>query len=239
MSSTPIITAEGLCYQYGGQAVLDHVGFSVYEGDFVAVIGQNGSGKSTLLRLLLKEQERRAGTISLMDEDIDRFKSWHHIGYVPQNGISLLDGFPATVKEIVAASLYHELSMWRWPDRSHRRREEEALALVGMADYLTRPVSRLSGGQQQRVMIARALVTKPKLLILDEPTAGLDADATAQLYDLLGRLNREGLTLMMVTHDVAGIVGRAGRTFCLEEGTLVELSAHELKHELDSRHKHH
>lgn len=236
---TSLIEVRDVSFRYENEPVLARVGFSIQAGDFAAIIGPNGTGKSTLMRLLLGELAPTSGSIRLFGQDIRRFHDWPRIGYVPQSSMQGGSGFPATAEEIVLANLFSQIGLLRFPKKEHRERALAALELVGMADYAKRLIGEMSGGQQQRVMLARVLVSGPELMLLDEPTAGVDAPTIASLYELLARLNREqGLTIMMVTHDIARSAGCVSRVLCLEEGTLVELDRRQVDVELAHKHKH-
>lgn len=234
-----VIEVDQVRFGYGSEPILDKIGFAVFKGDFVGIIGSNGTGKSTLLKLLLGELTPTGGTITILGEDIRHFKHWSKIGYVPQNGIAAGGSFPATAEEIVKANLFSQIGLMRFPKKEHLEKTRQALDLVGMADYAKRLIGNLSGGQQQRVMIARVLVNEPEMMLLDEPTTGIDAKSAEALYTLLSRLNSEtGLTIAMVTHDVARAADYVSRILCLEEGSLVELDHDQLKEELSHKHKH-
>lgn len=236
---TPVIEALDLSFAYRGEPIFSNVSFTVNAGDFAALTGSNGTGKSTLLRLLLGELSPLTGAVRVFGEDVRRFRSWPRAGYVPQAGLSQAAGFPATALETVTANLYSKIGPFRPPGRTHRLLALEALERVDMAPYASRLLGELSGGQLQRVMLARALVNAPELLLLDEPTTGVDAQTVDTLFALLGRLNREkGLTILMVTHDLSRAAADAGRVFCLEEGSLVELEQTQVRSELLHKHKH-
>jgi zinc transport system ATP-binding protein len=238
-SRREIIEAENLGFAYGGEMVFSEVNFAVNEGDFVAVIGSNGAGKSTLMRLMLGELTPSQGQVRVFGTDVPRFRHWPRVGYVPQNAAHVGQGFPASVKEVVEASLYGRAGLFRLPGRALKARAAEALRQVGLTGFEMRPISELSGGQQQRVMLARALAGEPEAMLLDEPTSGVDAATIDALYGLLSRLNRErGMTIVMVTHDVGRASGIASRVLCLEEGSLVELPPCQVMEELRHRHKH-
>jgi zinc transport system ATP-binding protein len=234
-----VIEAEQLGFAYGGEMVFSGVQFTVNEGDFVAVIGSNGAGKSTLMRLLLGELAPTQGQVRLFGTDVERFRHWPRIGYVPQNAARTGQDFPASVKEIVEANLYGRAGLFRLPGRALKAKALDALKQVGMEDFEHRPIGELSGGQQQRVMLARVLAGEPEAMLLDEPTSGVDTATIDALYGLLTKLNRErGMTIVMVTHDVARATGIASRVLCLEEGSLVELPPRQVIEELSHRHKH-
>lgn len=235
---TTLIEASDVSFRYQNEPVLKKVSFSIKQGDFAAIIGPNGTGKSTLMRLLLGELVPTAGSIRLFGQEVSRFRDWPKVGYVPQNSLQASSGFPATAEEIVLANLFSKIGLLRFPKKEHRERAMEALALVGMEGYAKRLIGEMSGGQQQRVMLARVLVAEPKLMLLDEPTAGVDTPTIAALYELLAKLNRQGLTIMMVTHDIARSADCVSRVLCLEEGTLVELDRRQVAAELAHKHKH-
>ena len=234
-----VIQVNNLGFRYGDEPILSGVTFKVAPGDFVALIGANGAGKSTLMRLILGELTPREGSVSLFGEDVRRFKHWPKVGYLPQNAMRMGDGFPASVREIVEASLYAKAGLFRLPSRENKARAAAALNEVGMGEFTDRLIGKLSGGQQQRVMMARVLAGDPEVMILDEPTSGVDAGAVDSLYSILGRLNREkGLSILLVTHDVMRASKLAGRVLCLEEGSLVELKRQQVAEELEHKHKH-
>lgn len=234
-----IIEARNVSFRYDSEPVLAHVSFALHPGEFAAVIGPNGTGKSTLMRLLLGELSPTAGAIRLFGRDIHQFRDWPRIGYVPQNSGQSGAGFPATAEEIVLANLFSQIGLLRFPKKEHKQKALAALALVGMEGQAKRLIGEMSGGQQQRVMLARVLAGKPDLLLLDEPTAGVDAATIRSLYELLAKLNRErGLTIMMVTHDLVRCAGCVSKVLCLEEGTLVELDKDQVDIELSHKHKH-
>lgn len=234
-----IIEAADLSYRYESETIFQDVNFKINKGDFVAIIGANGSGKSTLMRLLLGELDLQNGAIRLFDKDAAAFREWPKIGYVPQNNLQQYINFPATVLEVVVANLYSQSGLFRWPRKSERQLALSALAQVQMEGFAKRLLSELSGGQLQRVMLARVLVSDPELLILDEPTTGVDANTIDLLYKKLSYLNREtGRTVVMVTHDLPRAADYVSRVLCLEEGSLVELDSHQVEQEVTHRHTH-
>lgn len=235
-----VIEVDNLSFSYGSEPIFTKIGFSVSKGDFAAIIGSNGTGKSTLMRLILGELAPVAGSIRLFDQDIHKFKHWHKIGYVPQTGLQSGVNFPATAEEIVKANLFSQIGLLRFPGKEHRDKTRRALELVNMSEYSKRLIGELSGGQQQRVMLARVLVSDPEIMLLDEPTTGVDAQRVQSLYELLSELNREtGLTIMMVTHDIGRAANFVSRILCLEEGSLMELDKAQIEEELLHKHKHH
>jgi len=234
-----VIEAGNLSFNYGNESIFSKIGFSVYKGDFVAVIGSNGTGKSTLMRLMLGELTPLDGFIKIFGEDVSKFRDWPKIGYLPQSGLQSSDSFPATAEEIVMANLFSQIGLLRFPKKKHRDETMQALELVGMESYSKRMISELSGGQRQRVMLARVLVNNPEMMILDEPATGVDARTVESLYELLYSLNRKtGLTIVMVTHDIGRASNYVSRVLCLEEGSLMELGKEQIAEELSHRHKH-
>lgn len=208
----PVITVKDMSFAYGKEDVLTNVNFIVEEQEYVGIIGANGAGKSTLMKLILGELTPTKGEI-IVDTD--------SIGYVPQVGFQTMSNFPANVEEIVLTGIYREIGMFHFPKRQHKQMVAETLDLVGMKDYRKRMLSELSGGQQQRVLIARALIHKPKLLVLDEPLTGIDKEAGEVLYQLLDKLNKEhGMTIVMVTHNMEQVARYTNRFYHVSNGSV-------------------
>lgn len=234
-----VLEARDLSFSYGDVPVLSGVSFELNQGGFAALIGSNGAGKSTLLKLLLGELAPTAGSIRLLGQELRQFRSWTRIGYVSQDGLSKHADFPASVQEIVQANLFSEIGLFRFPRREHREKVWHALELVGMENYADRLIGELSGGQRQRVLLARALVSSPELMILDEPTTGMDWNSGESFYRLLSDLNKNtGLSILMVTHDVNRITNLVSTIFCLECGTMAHLTPGQLLEENAHRHTH-
>ncbi len=222
------IDIKGLTFSYGSTPVLEGVDFSVPKGRFAALIGSNGAGKSTLIRLLLGDLSltRENGSIRLLGHDLKQFNGWKEVGYVPQNGMTAYKDFPASVEEIVQANLYAQVGMFRFAGKREKEQVLLALRQVGMEPYRKRLIGKLSGGQQQRILLARALVNRPRLLILDEPTSGVDEKNTDEFYRLIKRFNREeGMTVFMVTHDRMRLSGLADDIWQMEDGSMKQILA--------------
>lgn len=210
----PAIRVDDLWFSYGNRSVLQGVSMEVPTASFVALIGPNGAGKSTLLRLLLGIIHPQRGRISILGHPPG--EQGQPIGYVPQK-IQLPKGFPLSVRDVVLMGRYGNLGLFRRPSRQDRNRAVEALESVGMAALAARRYQDLSGGQQQRVLIARALVGDPCLLILDEPTAGLDPAARARFYSQVCDLQRaRGLTVFCASHDVEDVALHAQNLILLD-----------------------
>ncbi len=213
-----IVKLENVSFQYEYTHVLKNISFRVEEGDFLALLGPNGSGKSTLLKLLLGLLKPMTGTIKLFDEDSKTFKNREMIGYVSQKSNAFNSGFPATVFEVVRSGLAKKTGLFKRMPNDCNKRVLKALKAVGMEAFAQRNIGQLSGGQQQRVFIARALIGEPKLLILDEPTVGIDHENVQAFYDMLAKLNQElGMTMILVTHDVDTVSNRISHVACLNQ----------------------
>jgi zinc transport system ATP-binding protein len=217
---TTLIQLTDVAHTYGGAAVLEHVTLSVEGGDFFGIIGPNGSGKTTLLRIMLGLLVPTQGDVRLFGVAPRKFREWRRLGYVPQR-VSLDATLPITVGEVVASGLASMRGALQPTGPGRRQRALEALALVGMEKHTAARVGKLSAGQQQRVLIARALVSNPELLVLDEPTGGVDPEAEASFYRLLHRLSAErGVTLVLVSHDIGVVAKEVTRLACLN-GTVI------------------
>jgi len=205
-----IIEVAGVSFGYTDEIVLDHVSLNVHKGDYLGIVGPNGGGKSTLLKLLVGLQKPTKGTIKLFGEDITKFKDWSKIGYVSQHVTHIDQNFPMTVEEIVMMGRYPKLGIFGFPTKKDREAVQQALQQVEMDHYKKRLIGDLSGGQQQRVFIARALAAKPELIVLDEPTVGVDIKTQRQFYSLLHKLNAElDITLILVLHELDVIAQEA------------------------------
>lgn len=213
----PVVELRNVWFAYDREPVLKDITLSVPRGSFLGIVGPNGSGKTTLVKLLVGLARPQQGQVLLFGKDQGQFKDWAKIGYVPQKTPSL-STFPATVREIVATGRTPLRGLFRFHNRSDRRHVEEAIALVGLTKVADRPVSQLSGGQQQRVLMARALASQPLLLILDEPTVGVDTNTQQQFYSLLRRLRQDlGLTTIMISHDIGVVTSEVTHVACLNQ----------------------
>lgn len=201
--SDNIIELSGVTFAYDGQKVLDDVTFNVHVGDYMGIIGPNGGGKTTLLKIILHLLQPQAGSVRLFGKDIGEFKDWSKIGYVPQKATNFDVNFPATAEDAVAMGRYGKKGLFRQLGAADRKIIHEAMAQVGIGDLCKKMIGDLSGGQQQRVFIARALASEPEMIILDEPTVGVDEETQEKFYALLKKLNQEmDLTLIIVSHDM-------------------------------------
>ncbi|MBQ2670450.1 MAG: ABC transporter ATP-binding protein [Clostridia bacterium] len=201
-----ILKIDNLNFEYPDAAVLRDVSFTLNKGDFLGIIGANGAGKSTLIKLILKLLPLQKGSITLFGEDLNTFKDIRRVGYVSQKANAFNKSFPATVGEVVIANLYGKKRLLSRYTKEDKARVRAALEQVGMADFETRQVGPLSGGQVQRVFIARALIAEPELLLLDEPTAGVDAANANAINDILTNLNKQGMTIIMTNHNTPELV---------------------------------
>ncbi|WP_062355808.1 metal ABC transporter ATP-binding protein [Bacillus kwashiorkori] len=213
----PLIEINDLSFQYEKDKVLENINLVVHRGDFLGIVGPNGSGKSTLLKLLLGLLKKQSGEIYLFGEKMEHFTKWEKIGYVSQKSNAFNSAFPATVFEVVRSGLTKKASLFQFFfSKSINEKVITALKAVEMDEYVNRNIGELSGGQQQRVFIARAIVSEPELLILDEPTVGVDAKRVSQFYNLLGSLQKDkDITLILVTHDIGAVTEKITHVACI------------------------
>ena len=199
---TCMIDIRELSFSYGGKNVIDHLTFTIYERDFIGMIGANGAGKSTLLKLIVGLIKPTEGEITIFGDKLRDFKHWERIGYVPQKN-SFNPLFPATVKDVVLSGLYSRKKMFRRVTKEDMKKAEDALQVMGISDLSDHRIGQLSGGQQQRAFLARAFINKPDLLILDEPTVGIDAETQEDFFRLIRHMHQHHhITFLMVSHDV-------------------------------------
>jgi zinc transport system ATP-binding protein len=213
-----VLATEGLTFQYNSTEILADISFRLQAGDYLGLVGPNGSGKTTLIKLILGLLQPSKGEIVLFGSNLTDFKDWRKVGYLPQKINSFNPHFPATVREIVSLGL---LSTKRFPRRIKRNDDmaiNNALELVDIIDIKTELIGELSGGQQQRVLIAKALVSEPELLILDEPTTALDPEAREKFFGTLKDLNENRkVTIIIITHDIGTIGKYASRLLYLDK----------------------
>ncbi|MDR0904645.1 MAG: metal ABC transporter ATP-binding protein [Oscillospiraceae bacterium] len=209
-----VITCANAAFGYEGNTAVDGLNFEVKSGDYLCIVGENGSGKSTLIKGLLRLKKPQSGSVRAGDG-----LSPAEIGYLPQQTAAQKD-FPASAFEVVLSGRMGARGILPFYSRRDRAAADENLRLLGIESLRNRCYRELSGGQQQRVLLARALVATKKLLLLDEPTAGLDPNATADFYELVAKLNRGGLTVIIVSHDVASAVKYASHILHLRKTQL-------------------
>ncbi|HVQ75072.1 MAG TPA: ATP-binding cassette domain-containing protein [Candidatus Binatia bacterium] len=211
----PLVELSGVAYRYREAPVLEGIDLRVMPGDFLGIIGPNGSGKTTLLRVMLGLLPPTRGTVRLFGQAPAALGEWRRLGYVPQK-TALDTGLPITVTEVVSSGLVAAMAALARRSPADRRRVAEALERVGMRGHGPVRIGDLSAGQQQRVLIARALVSDPELLILDEPTGGVDPEAQTSFYALLRHLHRErDVTLILVSHDIGVVAREVTQLACL------------------------
>ena len=192
----PLMTCKDLCLGYDGHTLVKDLNFTVNAGDYLCIVGENGAGKSTLMRTLLGLQEPVSGSITLGD-GLRR----QDLGWLPQQTPVQRD-FPAAVGEVVLSGCQAREGFHPFYTKADKARARDAMERMDILPLERRCYRELSGGQQQRVLLARALCAADRLLLLDEPVAGLDPMATAELYNLIGELNRSGMTILMISHDM-------------------------------------
>ncbi|WP_346538752.1 metal ABC transporter ATP-binding protein [Micromonospora sp. DPT] len=215
--TAPVITVTHGAVGYDGRPVLRDVSLTVTAGEVVAVLGANGSGKSTLIRAVLGLVPLAAGSVELFGTPLRRFRQWRRIGYVPQR-LGAGGGVPATVREVVASGRLARRGVLRPPGRADREAVDAALRAVGLADRAADPVATLSGGQQQRALIARALAGRPELLVLDEPTAGVDAASQEAFATALRDFVADGGTVLLVAHELGPLRPLISRAVVVHQG---------------------
>ncbi len=201
--SQPLITAEKLTLAYDATPVVTDITFSLHVGDYLCIVGENGSGKSTLVKALLGLHPIAEGTLQVSEEARES-----GIGYLPQHTPAQRD-FPASVREIVRSGCLRRAGLRPLWSRSDKALADEAMTRMGIEQIAGKCYRELSGGQQQRVLLARAFCATGKLIVLDEPIAGLDPLAMNEMYTMIGDMNQDGVAVVMVSHDVAAAVNYA------------------------------
>jgi zinc transport system ATP-binding protein len=216
LDASTVLAADDLTVELGGLPVLRGVSLSVKVGEAVALIGGNGSGKSTLVRTVLGLLPYQRGAVRLFGSPLRSFRQWSRIGYVPQRSMALLGG--SKVREVVAAGRLARRRPFRPLRPGDHDAIRDAIALVGLSEQLNADIAALSGGQQQRVLVARALAGEPDLLVLDEPTSGVDLEHQRVLAEVLAELLSKGTAVLVVLHDVGPLGDLIDRAVVLSDG---------------------
>ncbi len=210
-----LIDLDGVTGGYGGKPVLRDVSVRVPAGGFVGIVGPSGAGKTSLLRAILGMLPRTAGTVIVSGRPVDYGRPPVSVGYVPQ--VATVDWtFPVTVEDVVLMGRVRRMGPMPWPSRADRRAVAEALERLGIGGLARRHIHDLSGGQQQRTFLARALIARPEVLLLDEPTVSVDPTTRDDILRQLVALNREGVTIVMTTHELNAIAAHLPWVVCVE-----------------------
>jgi len=213
----PVVTVSDGAVELGGRPVLRGIDLAVRRGEVVAVLGANGSGKSTLVRTVLGLVPTSRGEVRLFGTPLEHFHDWHRVGFVPQR-VGAASGVPATVREVVASGRLSRRRPFVPSKSGDREAVEAAIDAVGLREKARDGVATLSGGQQQRVLIARALAGAPDLLVLDEPTAGVDVHSQQAFADALATLVARGATIVLVAHELGPLGPLVDRAVVMRDG---------------------
>ncbi len=197
------VSIKNLNFSYSQTPVLKNCNLNVDIGEFTVILGGNGSGKSTLIKLMLGELKKNSGEIKILGKNIEDYTSFKDIGYVPQINIVNKIAFPITCLELVSLNLYEDFGFIKIPKKNHYQKAKDILKKMGMEKYINTPVNELSGGLAQRAMISKAMINDPKILILDEPTAGVDKYSKDHFFETIDFLSKKfNVTIIMVTHEL-------------------------------------
>jgi zinc transport system ATP-binding protein len=213
------IALHDVAIGYDDRPAVTGIDFELRRGEVVALVGPNGAGKTTLVRGVLGLADVLAGEVRLFGEPADRFRARYRIGYVPQRH-TVGGAIPSTVQEVVASGRLPRKPLWGRTTKTDRAAVRDAIETVGLGELCHCPVSILSGGQQRRTLIARALAAQPEVLVMDEPTAGVDPANQASLARTLGRLVEQGMTLLIVTHEIAPLLPILTRVVTVDGGRI-------------------
>jgi zinc transport system ATP-binding protein len=214
-----VVAVDDVGFAYRDVPVLNGVSFTIEAGEFVALAGPNGSGKSTLIRILLGLLAAHRGRVELFGVAPNELEDRWRIGYVPQRP-AVAEFLPATVAEVIAAGRLTQHRWWRRPTAVDHAAVDEALDAVALSDLRNRRLSELSGGQQQRAFIGKALAARPELLVLDEPTAGVDAEAQRRFRDALVATRDRGGAVLLVSHELGAVADDLDRVLLVRQGRI-------------------
>ena len=208
-----LLKFEDVSVGYEGKPVVEHLNFTVSEGDYLCIVGENGAGKSTLMKTLLSLKTPLSGKISFQNG-----LAHNEIGYLPQQ-TDIQRDFPATVKEVVLSGCLNRSGLRPFYTKQQKETAEKWMETLEITALKKRSYRALSGGQQQRVLLARALCATEKLIVLDEPVAGLDPIVTADMYHLIKKINDDGITIIMVSHDLSAALNYATHILQIQNGS--------------------
>jgi zinc transport system ATP-binding protein len=224
-----VATLNNISFGYNGlPLIFEGVSFAIDSGEFIGLIGSNGSGKTTLVKVMLGLLKPNTGTVNLFGEDQNAFgnnkQNWSKIGYIPQTASQPKD-FPITVEELLGISILGvstKKSMWNgfgnFENNESKNKTQQVLQKLDINNLKNKEISQLSGGERQKVYLARALINSPKLIILDEPTTGIDQLSEKDFYNLIDGIRRDlGTTIIMISHDISSISDKVDRIFCLDK----------------------
>ncbi|ELY43491.1 zinc/manganese/metal ions ABC transporter ATP-binding protein [Natronorubrum sulfidifaciens JCM 14089] len=211
---TPIVDVQDVTFAYGEKVAVEDISLTIEQGDFVGLIGPNGSGKTTLLHLMLGLRRPDSGTVELFGQPSQAFDDGERIGYVSQRSTDRGETMPVTVREVVLMGRFAHAGHSKLTDEDHEI-VDKALETVEIGDLADRQINQLSGGQRQRAFIARALASEADLLALDEPTVGVDAESRDQFYGLLDDLNQQGITIILIEHDIDILTRHVNKIACI------------------------
>jgi zinc transport system ATP-binding protein len=227
-AQVPVMSVKGLSFKYDGNVILDRITFDLQAGDYVGIVGPNGGGKTTLLKLMLGLLKPEAGSVLLLGDPIKHSEARSRIGYVPQRGMAEDHLFPATVLEIVFSGRTALRGIFSMRSKADKAAVKRAMKTADVAHLAHRRIGTLSGGERQRVMIARALAGDPALLVLDEPTAAVDAPSQEAFYVFLRKLHDQGLTIVIVSHDLDIVTHEVDTVLCLNKHLVCHGPANEV-----------
>lgn len=215
------IKINNLYFAYNTDFVIKDVSLEINKGELVVITGENGSGKSTLLKLILGQLKSNKGNIQLLGENIRHKTDFKNVGYVPQVQNFDKVTFPITCEELVCLNQYEDFGFFKIPRRKHLDNAKEILESMGLKNYIHKPFNELSGGLQQRVIISRAMINQPEILILDEPTAGVDKFSKEEFLKIIKNINKtKDVTIVIVTHELELVksILEPDKIYKIEEG---------------------
>lgn len=211
-----VLEVRDLYVNRSNALVIEDANFTIHRGDFVGIVGPNGGGKTTLLLALLKLVSRERGSIKFFGIDVDSFSQWERVAYVSQDAINFDTHFPLTVRELVALGRINPTNFGRRFNLEDWKAVDKALQFMSILDISDKRIGQLSGGQKQRIFVAKALVRRPEILIMDEPVTGVDADTQEKFYKKLSNLNvSKGITILIVSHDLTAVFCRMSKVMCV------------------------